>query len=473
MKAQIENLGAIHKAEIDVKPLTVFVGPNNTGKTWTVYTLAAILGSYGRDRYTEEYVSGEIIDLYPPIDSAVKHLSDEGNAKIDLVEFFIEYGNKYLNNLAIHMPKWMGAFLGSQRASFSKLKLSINLSDAELKKIIPKTILKLPIKSGLSIGKRGALLNAIKKKGEPEIYFYTKEQESKLDEKMHPSVIKDFVASIVFRGIHRAIYSRVYYFAAERTSLVSLANSIREVHRKEIPEGELKDAGGDTPNSTALAIPVGGLLEIITQARFTGSLENRLKESKKEPLISNYLKSAELLQEILGGNLDFTKPDACIDRELIFNYNSEVTISLDLAVVSSMVKDLSALVLYLQYIAMPGDLLVIDEPEMNLHPKAQVELIELLSILVNSGLNILITTHSPYVVDHLTNLMKAYSHKDADHIKDKFYLKRKEAFISSRDVSVYLFEKNTAKSILNKSGRIDWETFSSVSEQVSQLYFEL
>jgi len=211
MKAQIENLGAIHKAEIDVKPLTVFVGPNNTGKTWTVYTLAAILGSYGRDRYTEEYVSGEIIDLYPPIDSAVKHLSDEGNAKIDLVEFFIEYGNKYLNNLAIHMPKWMGAFLGSQRASFSKLKLSINLSDAELKKIIPKTILKLPIKSGLSIGKRGALLNAIKKKGEPEIYFYTKEQESKLDEKMHPSVIKDFVASIVFRGIHRAIYSRVYF----------------------------------------------------------------------------------------------------------------------------------------------------------------------------------------------------------------------------------------------------------------------
>jgi len=88
MKANIKNLGAIHEAEIDLKPFTVFVGPNNTGKTWTVYTLAALLGSYGRDRYIEAYVSSEITDSYPPIDTAVKQLSEEGNAKINLVKFF-------------------------------------------------------------------------------------------------------------------------------------------------------------------------------------------------------------------------------------------------------------------------------------------------------------------------------------------------------------------------------------------------
>jgi len=367
----------------------------------------------------------------------------------------------------------MSTFLGSRLASFKGLELVINFSELESKSVMPAAILEHPIRSGLSVGKEGdALLNAIKKSGEPEIYFYTKEQDSKLQEKLHLSIIKDFVTSTIFRGLHSAFFSRVYYFAAERTSLVSLVSSAKGIEKREMPEGEIKKKEDDS-GSIALAVPVGGLLDIVTEARFTGSKETRLKRSKKDPRILTYLKSAELLQEILGGNLDFTKPEACLDRELIFKYDSEVPLVLDLAVVSSMVKDLSALVLYLQYFAMPGDLLVIDEPEMNLHPKAQVELTELLAILVNSGLHILITTHSPYVVDHLTNLMKAYSHEDKEAIKNRFYLKKKESFISPKDVSVYLFDKNTAKNILGKEGLIDWETFSSVSEQISQLYFEL
>jgi len=42
MKIEIANLGFIQKAEIDLKPLTVFIGGNGTGKTWTAYTLASI-----------------------------------------------------------------------------------------------------------------------------------------------------------------------------------------------------------------------------------------------------------------------------------------------------------------------------------------------------------------------------------------------------------------------------------------------
>ena len=37
-------------------------------------------------------------------------------------------------------------------------------------------------------------------------------------------------------------------------------------------------------------------------------------------------------------------------------------------------------------------MIVIDEPEMNLHPEAQAQLMELLTMLVNCGLNVLITT---------------------------------------------------------------------------------
>ncbi|HYO69372.1 MAG TPA: hypothetical protein VEU33_25175, partial [Archangium sp.] len=43
MKLKIEKLGRIRSAEIDVRPLTVLIGPNNTNKTWTAYALYGLL----------------------------------------------------------------------------------------------------------------------------------------------------------------------------------------------------------------------------------------------------------------------------------------------------------------------------------------------------------------------------------------------------------------------------------------------
>ena len=46
MKVSVRNLGVIKEAEFDVKPFTVFIGPNNAGKTWLAYALAGILDSH-------------------------------------------------------------------------------------------------------------------------------------------------------------------------------------------------------------------------------------------------------------------------------------------------------------------------------------------------------------------------------------------------------------------------------------------
>ena len=39
LKFQVENLGVIKTGEFTQKPLTIFCGPNNSGKTWVMYSL--------------------------------------------------------------------------------------------------------------------------------------------------------------------------------------------------------------------------------------------------------------------------------------------------------------------------------------------------------------------------------------------------------------------------------------------------
>jgi len=139
-----------------------------------------------------------------------------------------------------------------------------------------------------------------------------------------------------------------------------------------------------------------------------------------------------------------------------------------------MVKELSPLVLYLYYLAKRGDWLIIDEPEMNLHPEAQARLTEFLAMLVQAGIHVLVTTHSPFIVDHLANLMKAAEHTDPEEresIRQEFFLQRTEAFIPKADVSVYLVDNGTATNILGEDGLIHWDTFSDVSDKVTQIYF--
>ncbi len=150
-----------------------------------------------------------------------------------------------------------------------------------------------------------------------------------------------------------------------------------------------------------------------------------------------------------------------------------VFIVVPLYITSSMIKELMPLVLYLRYQAKPNDLIIIDEPEMHLHPAAQVEIIEFLSMLTNVGLHVLITTHSPYIVDHIANLIEAKKNDNPEAIKKHFYLEDSRAFIEQNKVSVYLFEDNTAKNILAKDGNINWETFWNASSDISDIYAEL
>ena len=143
-----------------------------------------------------------------------------------------------------------------------------------------------------------------------------------------------------------------------------------------------------------------------------------------------------------------------------------------MAAVSSTVKDLVPLVMYLRYFLQKGDRLLIDEPEMNLHPENQARLMEFITLLVNSGINVIMVTHSPYMVNHLESLILAQKGDIDDNIVDNFYLKNRNAFIDAENLSIYLFEDGTAKNILNNDG-IDLSTYDNVAEKLTNIYVEV
>jgi len=72
---------------------------------------------------------------------------------------------------------------------------------------------------------------------------------------------------------------------------------------------------------------------------------------------------------------------------------------------SSTAKTFFGLWSYLNHLAQPGDCLMIDEPELNLHPLNQLNIARLLAELVNRGINVVVSTHSDYMVREWGNLV--------------------------------------------------------------------
>jgi predicted ATPase len=467
MKVTVRNLGAINNAEIDIKPLTILVGPNNAGKTWLAYALAGIFGEYGLEQHTDAYVARDTGVKYRVLDNAVQQVLDGGGAKIDLVEFADKYGEAYFNDLADFSQHWMHLFISSKRTRFSKFgdklaNLQIDVVLGETKAHFLAQVLQHSLARNIVVGqgKQSPLLSVLKEAGQREMFVYTTTEGTTVEEgnitgRLPLRAIQKMVVGSVFETLHSALYPSVYTFPTERAAFITL------------PYVELagKKLGIE---------PVQQFMRMVVEL-FQSSFSARESEANKDTAIAPYIQLAQFLEtHILSGSVNFSTLEPENRREILFQQAGGVTVEIPTA--SSMVKELSPLVLYLYYLAKSGDWLIIDEPEMNLHPEAQARLTEFLAMLVQAGIRVLVTTHSPFIVDHLANLMKAAEHTDAESretIRQEFFLQRTEAFIPKQDVSVYLVDNGTATNILGEDGLIHWDTFSDVSDKVTQIYFKL
>jgi ABC-type multidrug transport system ATPase subunit len=177
-------------------------------------------------------------------------------------------------------------------------------------------------------------------------------------------------------------------------------------------------------------------------------------------------------KEIQGKNRAVFKSTKLGGREIKIAVKRGLEI--DLYNASSSIKQLVPLILYLRFRAIKNELLIIDEPEMNLHPESQSKLLEILASLVNAGLNVLITTHSPYFLSHLNNLVSGKRGTSALDLQAKsLYLKDSRAFLNLDDVSAYELVDGVLRDLKDEDYGIRWDTLSDVSAELQKKFFEI
>jgi ABC-type multidrug transport system ATPase subunit len=138
--------------------------------------------------------------------------------------------------------------------------------------------------------------------------------------------------------------------------------------------------------------------------------------------------------DIIGGEYTVTRND-----ELYYlPRGKRVKLSMDES--SSAVRSLLDIGFYLRHQAQLGDLLMVDEPELNLHPENQRRIARLFARLVNLGIKIFITTHSDYIIKELNTLIML--NDDKPHLKRIAETEgyRTEELISSTKIKVYIAE---------------------------------
>lgn len=466
MKIKLLNLGSIKEAEVDLRPLTVIIGPNNSNKTYIAYSI------YGLwiNQLDGFYFSSEILEKIEFTNQA-----DHWSLKID--RHFYDVISEIVQKSASEFSgiKLQSFFQDSSGKIFEKTKFSIEISEDDIKTAIEKVLAD-------TIEYRGSLASlGIKKiersENNNEILFY-QEKEGKINN-YKDIVFLNFVAAVVkfsfsdalplpaernaFINTYKMLGNRRYkLLKGNQRELLTQGRINRRINRDR--QLELLKEQGDIRYPQ----PVEDFLDFLTDIEL---------ENKPDPIAKNkndFQKLADQIEKyIQNNNKTIFKKTKIGGREI--KVSVKRSLEIDLYNASSSIKQLAPLLLYLRYRAKSGDFLVIDEPEMNLHPESQVKLLESLAILVNLGVRILLTTHSPYLMAHLNNIVNG-NHQNPELLAEQaklLYLQDSRAFLKMEQVSAYEMKNNQLLSLHDPEYGIRWDTLSDVSVDIQQKFFAI
>ena len=394
---KVQNFGPIDQAEIDIRPLTVFVGESNTGKTY----LAALI--YALHQHFEGF------SRFPCSDSSVislgflyrQHHHQPAEIQAELEEDMLETLEKLNASKEVFkfsdLPQWMRdrleANLTDQENLRNKLKRYFDFSSVS--GLIRFTGSQgNEMKVGLKILAKSQILWSFDMSdsgdGLATQGHVNQDMVLRANGKSLFSKIPDVQSLIQLLRVPRDQRANLYYLPAARSAIMQIHGVIASsLIERATPTGSEHFSEA----STFSGMIADFLQQIIHYNGGNGFADQ----------VSNIAKALE--DDILHGQIEVERPVP--EGYPAFLYRPQRTEQvLRMSQVSAMVSELTPFVLFLRGVIRPGDTLIIEEPEAHLHPRAQTEIALTLARLVRAEVRVIVTTHSDWLLQQIGNLIR-------------------------------------------------------------------
>ncbi|MFB2971375.1 AAA family ATPase [Aerosakkonema sp. BLCC-F183] len=409
MKIKVKNLGALKQAEFTLGDLTIVCGCNNTGKTYATYALFGFLYTWRR------IFSIEIKD------DKIEQLLADGVIRIDIQEY-VQQSEQIVSKACETYNQQLPNIFAAPNQLFRATEFQVSL-DIQNISFTPKF--------ELNIGTANVEILSIKKHEESRELVVTLLLEK--DKLTIPiDILKRTISDALKEIIFAQLIPRPFIASAERTGAAIFRKELNFA-RNRLLEEMGQASNNSNPMELLFKVYQDYALPIKTNVDFTRELETIFKKSSF--IAENYPDILADFADIIGGEYSVTRND-----ELYYiPRGKRVKLSMDGS--SSAVRSLLDIGFYLRHEAQLGDLLMVDEPELNLHPENQRRVAKLFARLINLGIKVFITTHSDYIIKELNTLIML--NHDKPHLKriaqEEGY--RAEELISAEQIKVYIAEE--------------------------------
>ena len=403
-RLDVTDFGPIAKASVDLRPLTVFIGPSNTGKSY----LAILIYVLHKTLHHCFTTPRRAIALSPQFDREVQEWARRARSSKEMPEFPQSLNNelrgrfvhprgmkkRLLNEIcrcfSLLEPMEMVRHQASTRQAHIGLSFPYGSEEPEIQYDVLLWRHSLPEGQIAIDGQRSSWLD-------PYAIAIQERQEPAIREALFRDRSRDFSTEEIFFAIldslARALLppaSRdIYYLPANRSGIMDID--------KALVRALIQNAAtvGSRPSATTPMVS-GGL------ADFLEHLVQMPVERSQQPSHAERLE-----RHILRGTIRVERTAS--DYNELFYRPENWKYDLPLMRASSMVSELAPVVLYLRYLVQPGDVLIIEEPEAHLHPAMQAVFARELARLARSGIRVVVTTHSEWLLDQFANLVRLSS----------------------------------------------------------------
>lgn len=413
MKFDFENLGPIKTGQVELGDLTVICGRNNVGKTYISHSIWGLLNqSRGHSiTATDDLVETNVKALVTATDNAITQTMPDGpliTQSIDINLKQIKVSLKLQQHAATYSQSGLKATFNTDGDFFKNTSIKLSMFQAPNQNGVIEFALSEHQALYRQLLQQPVLLQA----KNPKIFTFSVKKAANADVLQCQCRVEDaawfesapftperLLSGMINDWVKTAFFPNTRIITSERTGIAlflpNLDRKASEIARN-LPQNTDADSLQQylqSMKNESGAYPTYGdpIQDNIDRIRAAGSHKKESGLLRQNPLIST------ILSDLIGGAFTATA------EGITFTSNENQTMPLH--VVSSSAKSLFLIEHYIKREAKIGDLLIIDEPELNLHLDNQVKMAHLIAALINAGIKIMITTHSDHLLRELNNLM--------------------------------------------------------------------